>query len=193
MSTLRFDPFSSELRANPYPAYAELRRHAPVYRVESSGIYTVSRYADVLFVLRHPELFSSSAMVSVLAGAIGGAAPTAGMGLRGAEAARFSELAQNLPTSPLEMLASRSLIGADPPVHGPLRNLVNRGFTPRRIAALEPRIREIARSALDAVAGERETDLVAGLLRAPAGDGDLRTARRRARAETTTSSTGRTP
>ena len=162
MSTFRFDPFSSELRANPYPAYAELRRHAPVYRVESSGLYTVSRYADVLFVLRHPELFSSSAMTSVLAGAIVGAAPAAGMGLRGAEAARFSELAQTLPTPPLEALASRSLIGADPPVHGPLRNLVNRGFTPRRIAALEPRIREIARSALDAVAGDRETDLVAG-------------------------------
>jgi cytochrome P450 len=161
MSELRFDPFRSELRANPYPAYAELRRHAPVYRVESSGIYTVTRYADVLFVLRHPELFSSSAMIGMLAGAAGGVAPTAGMGLRGAEAARFSELAQNLPTPPIEALASRSLIGADPPVHGPLRNLVNRGFTPRRIAELEPRVREIARAALDELAGEREPDLVA--------------------------------
>jgi hypothetical protein len=78
MSMLRFDPFSSELRANPYPAYAELRRHAPVYHVESSGIFMVSRYADVLFVLRHPELFSSSAMIGMLAGALGGAAPAAG-------------------------------------------------------------------------------------------------------------------
>ena len=50
------------------------------------------------------------------------------------------------------MLATRSLIAADPPVHGPMRSLVNRGFTPRRIAALEPRVREIARAALDAVA-----------------------------------------
>ncbi len=161
MSTFRFDPFSSELRANPYPAYAELRRHAPVYRVESSGIFTVSRYADVLFVLRHPELFSSSAMISMLGGAVAGGAPAPGMGLSGAEATRFSQLAQNLPTPPLEMLASRSLIGADPPVHGPMRNLVNRGFTPRRIAALEPRIREIARSALGALDGDGEPDLVA--------------------------------
>jgi cytochrome P450 len=100
-------------------------------------------------------------MLAVLAGAAAGVAPIAGMGVSGAEAVRFSELAQGLPTSPLEALAARSLIGADPPVHGPLRNLVNRGFTPRRIAALEPRIRAIARDALNALEGERESDLVA--------------------------------
>jgi cytochrome P450 len=160
MSKLFFDPFRSEMRANPYPAYAELRRGAPVYHVEGSGVYTVSRYADVHFVLRHQELFSSSAMMSVLGGAIGGGSAVPGMGLRGAEAARMSELAQQLPTSPLEALAARSLIGSDPPVHGPLRSLVNRGFTPRRIASLESRIREIARTALDAMSGEREPDLV---------------------------------
>jgi cytochrome P450 len=163
MSLLDFDPFRSELRANPYPAYAELRRHAPVHRVERSGIYTVSRYADVLQVLRHPELFSSSAMIGMLAGAMAPGERIGGMGLRGAEAERFSELAQDLPTPPVEALAMRSLIGADPPVHGALRSIVNRGFTPRRIAALEPRIREIARAALDAAAGEPEPDLVARL------------------------------
>jgi cytochrome P450 len=162
MSPLDFDPFRSEQRANPYPAYAELRRHAPVHRIESSGLYAVSRYAEVLHVLRHPELFSSSAMLTVLAGAVAGASPIAGMGVRGAEADRFSELAQSLPTPPMEALAARSLIGADPPVHGPLRNLVNRGFTPRRISALEPRIRQIARAALDGLADEPEPDLVAG-------------------------------
>src|SRR4029453_11054767 len=98
MSPLEFDPFRSDLRANPYPAYAELRRHAPVHHIESANLYAVSRYADVHFVLRHPELFSSSAMIGMLAGAVGGLAPVAGMGLRGAEADRFSALAQDLPT-----------------------------------------------------------------------------------------------
>ena len=41
-----------------------------------------------------------------------------------------------------------------------MRSLVNRGFTPRRIAALEPRIRAIARAALDAVESKGEFDLV---------------------------------
>jgi cytochrome P450 len=41
-----------------------------------------------------------------------------------------------------------------------MRAIVNRGFTPRRIAELEPRVREIARAALDAVAEKGELDLV---------------------------------
>jgi cytochrome P450 len=42
-------------------------------------------------------------------------------------------------------------IPTDAPEHTQMRNLVNRGFTPRRIAALEPRIREITRRALDQI------------------------------------------
>jgi cytochrome P450 len=42
-----------------------------------------------------------------------------------------------------------SLIGIDPPRHTQLRNLISRGFTPRRIEALEPRIRELVRSYLE--------------------------------------------
>ena len=42
-----------------------------------------------------------------------------------------------------------SLIGMDPPRHTTMRNLVSRGFTPRRIAALEPRIRELTRAYLE--------------------------------------------
>jgi cytochrome P450 len=54
-----------------------------------------------------------------------------------------------------------SIIGMDPPRHTRVRNIVSRGFTPRRIAALEPRIRAIARSHLDALAGQRSFDLQA--------------------------------
>jgi cytochrome P450 len=52
-----------------------------------------------------------------------------------------------------------SIIGMDPPRHTRLRNIVSRGFTPRRIAALEPRIRAIACEHLDALAGRRAFDL----------------------------------
>ena len=82
------------------------------------------------------------------------------MGFSGADAARVAELMRELPISLPELLGSRSLITSDPPAHGPMRSLVNRGFTPRRIAALEPRIRAIARAALDAVEGKGELDLV---------------------------------
>ena len=53
------------------------------------------------------------------------------------------------------------LIFADPPRHTKLRALVMRAFTPRAVAALAPRIRELARGLLDRTAGRGEMDLVA--------------------------------
>ncbi|HLB14892.1 MAG TPA: cytochrome P450 [Burkholderiales bacterium] len=160
MTAVHFDPFGEQHRNDPYPAYAELRRRAPVFRVEKTGAYAVSRYADVAFVLRHPELFSSIAMQTTMTSGFTTGASTSGMGISGAEAARLVELLKSLPISISDLLRSRSLIASDPPVHGPMRNLVNRGFTPRRIAELETRIRAIARASLDALEGKSEFDLV---------------------------------
>jgi len=56
-----------------------------------------------------------------------------------------------------------SIIGMDPPRHVRVRNLVSKGFTPRRIADLEGEVRRIARRQLDAVAGERRFDFQAAL------------------------------
>ena len=57
-----------------------------------------------------------------------------------------------------------SIIGMDPPRHVKLRNLVSRGFTPRRIAALEPEIRRIAKICLDPLGGAgRDFDFQAAL------------------------------
>jgi cytochrome P450 len=54
----------------------------------------------------------------------------------------------------------RSIITSDPPVHTAFRNLVNRAFTPRMVADMEPRIREIARELIDAVAASGKMDVV---------------------------------
>jgi cytochrome P450 len=156
LNEIRFDPFSEEHRNHPYPAYAELRRSAPVVRVEKNGAYAVARYADVAHVLRHPELFSSGAMMSAMSTVFTGG----GAELSSAEAAELAGLARSMPIPPDQLARARMLIGSDPPVHGPLRNLVNRGFTPRRIAALEPRVRAIARGLLDGLEGKHELDLV---------------------------------
>ena len=44
---VRYDPFSWEIHADPYPIYRRLRDEAPVYRDEAGGFYALSRYADV--------------------------------------------------------------------------------------------------------------------------------------------------
>src|SRR5690606_14687316 len=51
-----------------------------------------------------------------------------------------------------------SFLAMDPPMHGRMRGLVSKGFTPRRVAALEPRIREIAREYIASMV-ERSDDL----------------------------------
>ena len=46
---------SPAFRADPYPYYAELRRRGPVCQVDPGGMWAVSRYEEVLFVLKHPS------------------------------------------------------------------------------------------------------------------------------------------
>ena len=53
------------------------------------------------------------------------------------------------------------MLNQDPPRHTQLRKLVNRGFTPRQVATLEPRVRAIVGRLLDQAAGRRRFDLVA--------------------------------
>jgi len=165
MTTVDYDPFSVEVQRDPYPHYAALRERAPVHRLEGSGFYVVSRYDDVMFVLKHPELFSSRAMQMMMMAGMGGGMQSmggTGGGLDPAALQLMADIAKDLPFNPIEMMSKPSLIASDPPNHERLRNIVNRGFTPRRIAALEPRIREIAREALDAMLDEGEFDLVSG-------------------------------
>ena len=138
-----YEPFSEAVREDPYPYYAALRDEAPVYWAEEAQAWCVSRYDDVQFVLRNPELFSSDAMRTMLMGARPGVNP-----LEDPEAmARALALTQALSFPLDELMGARQLLSEDPPRHTAMRNLVNRGFTPRRIAMWEPRLREFTRSA----------------------------------------------
>jgi cytochrome P450 len=47
-----YNPFSPEVWENPYPYYAYLRHHAPIYEVPGVGLWAISRYDDVYSVLR---------------------------------------------------------------------------------------------------------------------------------------------
>jgi cytochrome P450 len=157
MAAIAFDPFDDAQRDDPYSTYAALRREQPVTRIEKRGAFAIARYADVELVLRHPELFSSSAMQTALAGRF---ALPAGASLSPRELARIGELLQTMPTLTGGRDAPRSLISSDPPQHAPMRSLVNRGFTPRRIAQLERRVRAIASELAGELARKAEFDVV---------------------------------
>jgi cytochrome P450 len=177
-----YNPFYPEAKEDPYPFYAALRAEAPVYRIPDTDVFAVTRYRDVAAMLKQPAEFSSMGMRLMLMGNIVegmgmGASSTAGVAQVAAAARRgtpaekieplvlpdLSEVSFDLS----EFLTARSVIMVDPPVHGPLRALVNRGFTPRRIAALEDRLRSISQDCLrtirDDLKATGEFDLVSRL------------------------------
>lgn len=127
-TSIQFSPFDPAVIADPFPAYAELRRDAPVHHSPDDDLWIVSRYDDVLQVLRDPDRFSSAR----------------GMGLLASGRARTGV------RSPFEDLGRlRVLIATDPPDHTQLRRLVSRAFTPRVIGALEQQIRGVCNAMVD--------------------------------------------
>lgn len=140
------DPFaiaSPEMRRNPYPTYARLRREAPVHFAEAWGGYMVTRYADVAALFRDKRL--SAARAAAFARALP------------------AELAERL--RPLtDNLSSWALL-VDPPVHTRLRGLITKAFTPMVVERLRPAIEELSRTLLDdaLASGSTRFDVVASL------------------------------
>jgi len=125
-----YNPALPEVQANPYPYYAALRRDNPVAWLEPLRCWAVSRYDDVDYALRNPEIFSSARWLGQSIGDLSPAPEVSWM------------------------------IETDPPDHSRLRKLVNKGFTPRMVSRLGPRIRAIARQLLADVGVQPEFDFV---------------------------------
>ena len=159
MTTL-YDPFSPEVAANPFPYYARLREEAPVHPV-GKRLWAVSRYEDVSTVLRSP-VFSASATRLMMMGGLASRMQIDEATLLEERRRVHRELGLGSRLGTEEGWNENSLISLDPPQHDAVRNIVNRGFTPRRVARLAPRIREIADGLVDdIVARGEELDLTA--------------------------------
>ncbi|MDK1475968.1 cytochrome P450 [Streptomyces sp. 549] len=133
--------FDWEFAADPYPAYAWLREHAPVHRTTlPSGVdaWLVTRYADARQALADQRLSKNPGHHSERAHGKGK------VGIPG-------ERSANLMTH---------LLNIDPPDHTRLRRLVSQAFTPRRVAEFAPRVQELTDRLIDDFAGRGEADLI---------------------------------
>jgi cytochrome P450 len=156
---LDYDPMSPRWRDDPYPAYRVLREQAPVHWAEAANAYCVARYEDVQRVLNDPETFSSRAMFTVIMnGGDEGMPPFSWKMLKAM--VRFLIASRATPAA---YMNGRNLIASDGAVHGTMRSIVNRGFTPRRVSAWEPRIREIAANCMARRGREDDFDVVSDL------------------------------
>jgi cytochrome P450 len=109
---VEFDPFSDDFYNAPWETYRRMRDEAPVYYNEKYGFYAITRHEDVLAAYRDTDTFSSARGIDL------------GMVLSGT-------------TSPVPLV-----ILMDPPEHRTMRSLVNRVFTPKAVAKLEPMVQE---------------------------------------------------
>jgi cytochrome P450 len=153
---VRFDPFDYAFHEDPYPVYRVLREHAPVYWNDELRFWALSRHADVLAGFKNWQHFSNASGISLEMGDLGGDAN-----------------------------AVLSILGMDPPRHDRVRALVAKGFTPRRVAELEPKIRALSVRYLDAVrdagrcdfladfAGKIPMDVISEMLGVPEADRDM--------------------
>lgn len=110
----RLNLVSPHIRANPYPYYAELRAQAPVCQVDPGNLWAVSRYVDVLYVLKNPLLFSS-------------------------QGGRELAIRPWLERNPI----AGSLILMDPPQHTATRALITHAFGVRVLPRVEPLARRV--------------------------------------------------
>ena len=154
--TIDYDPFSEAARTDPFPSYKQLRDEAPAYWSESTGAWVISRYQDVRRVLTEWELFSSDAMSSAILGIAPGVDPMTDPHAR----QQVTAIAEAMPFSLRELGEGTTLITADGPKHLRMRNIANRGFSPRRIGAWEDRVREVVTELTAKLRSERSFDLV---------------------------------
>jgi cholest-4-en-3-one 26-monooxygenase len=117
------DPGAYERGGIPHEQLAWLREHEPVHRHHGDPerdyppFWAITRHEDVVHVSRHPEVFSSWRRLAL-----------------------YDE-----PPEEHLVLQRMMMLNQDPPEHSRKRSIVNRGFTPRAIGALEEHIRDICR------------------------------------------------
>ena len=108
------DPYDYAFQDDPYPTYAWLREHEPLHHNPDLDLWALTRHVDVAEALRTEGTYSNSHGVAI-------------------EKSAWGPYAYKV----------MSILGMDPPRQKRLRSLVSRGFTPRRVHDLLPRIQEL--------------------------------------------------
>ena len=130
MSDLYWDPFTPELRDDPYPLWKRMRDEAPVWHNDRYDFWALTRFHDIEAANKDHETYVSSHGTTV----------------------------ETMADEP--HLDTGMIIWTDPPKHTRLRKLVSRAFTAKRVSSLEERMREVCAELLDPHVGEEQFDYV---------------------------------
>ncbi|WNG90501.1 cytochrome P450 [Mycobacterium sp. ITM-2016-00317] len=133
MTDLYYDPWDVEIDLDPYPTYRRLRDESPVYVNEQHNFWGISRYADVDAALKDTARLSSAK----------------------------GDILEVVLTDPV--MPPGIFINEDPPLHTIHRAIVSRAFTPKKMRAIEDKIRAFCVACLDPIVGTDRFDFVTDL------------------------------
>jgi len=132
-SDVYYDPYDFEIDADPHPVWKRLRDEAPLYYNEKYDFFALSRWDDVEPALVDWETYRSG------------------------KGSVLELIKQNLELPPGIILFE------DPPIHDVHRGLLSRVFTPKKMNAIEPNVREFCARSLDPLVGSGGFDFIADL------------------------------
>jgi cytochrome P450 len=132
-SDVYYDPYDFEIDNDPYPVWKRLRDEAPLYYNEPYDFFALSRFDDV-----------ERAMVDWGS-------------YRSGRGSTLDFIRSDI-ASPAGMFISE-----DPPLHDIHRGLMSRVFTPKKMGAIEPQVRDFCARSLDPLVGTGRFDFVGDL------------------------------
>jgi cytochrome P450 len=130
---LYYDPFDFEIDTDPYPIWRRMREERPLYYNERYDFYALSRFDDVDAALVDWETYSSARSTLI----------------------ELIKAGYDVPRG--------VFIFSDPPEHTVHRGLLSRVFTPKKMNAIEPQVREFCARSLDPLVGSGGFDFIADL------------------------------
>ena len=132
-SDVYYDPYDPQIDADPYPVWKRLRDEAPLYYNEKYDFYALSRFADVERALSNWRTYRSG------------------------KGTILELIKADIKFPPGIILFE------DPPEHDIHRGILARVFSPKKMYALEPKVREFCRRCLDPLVGAGRFDFIKDL------------------------------
>lgn len=133
-----YDPLMPDVACDPDPWLSLARAQQPVFYLADHDVWCVTRYGDIMEVLRDAATYSShyaNRFRPITSPALREVFPNGHPGLH-------------------------SMLLKDPPEHSRIRRLANKAFTPRMVAAMEPSIRQRCHELVDSFAEDGRCELV---------------------------------
>jgi cytochrome P450 len=126
--------FAPDVIADPYPLFARLREAHPVYWNATYQLWVITRYAEVEWAVRHPEMFSSAV-------------------IRTDERPPYPAVDPgDLPLfEHVRAFRADQLVEQDQPAHTAMRGVVHGFFTPTAMEAWRPFVRQAVADLLDGI------------------------------------------